>query len=164
MEHQPLSLRKVRLLRHLAAIAAVIFLAGCQPISPPVTPSGPPQSSAQSLARPGQWTLTEWMGTPLAAGQPVPWLRFDADSGRVHGFGGCNRFTGGFELAPGNRIRFSKLAATQMACPDLDLETEFLRMLGSTDSYHLDGDALALHRARMAPLARFRAAADKKPD
>jgi heat shock protein HslJ len=54
-----------------------------------------------------------------------------------------------------NRIKFSKMAATMMACPDMEVEREFLQVLETADNYNLIGDTLVLNRARMAPLARF---------
>jgi heat shock protein HslJ len=37
----------------------------------------------------------------------------------------------------------------------MQVETEFLRVLESTDNYAIAEDRLSLHKARMAPLARF---------
>jgi copper homeostasis protein (lipoprotein) len=47
-----------------------------------------------------------------------------------------------------------------MACPELAQEREFLEMLPRVDNYTLGDGALSLNRARMAPLARFRAAGE----
>jgi len=74
---------------------------------------------------------------------------------RVVGNGGCNTFNGRYELAEGNRLRFSKMASTMMACPDLDAETEFLLVLQTADNYNINKDTLSLNKARMAPMARF---------
>ncbi len=74
---------------------------------------------------------------------------------KIIGYGGCNSFTGSYELLSGNRIRFSKLASTMMACVNSNYEQEFLRMFESVDSYGLKGDTLSLSKARMAPSARF---------
>jgi len=76
----------------------------------------------------GSWRLVELMGQPFAPpaeGKPVPSLTFEQD-GRVHGFAGCNSFTGTYEYEPGNRLRFAQIAATMMACLDMTVETEFL--------------------------------------
>ena len=152
-------------MKTLLATAAFFFsalsLSGCFPVAPP--PSDSRHPSAVTLDWPGRWEATELMGKPLEPGPSSPWIRFDPDGGRAHGFGGCNRFSGSVELAPGNRIRFSKLAATMMACPESNVEQAFMRVLGTADSYHLGDSELVLHRARMAPLARFRAVPGTQP-
>lgn len=74
---------------------------------------------------------------------------------RVKGHGGCNSFSGAYELPDGQKIRFSNLASTEMACMEVDYEGEFFKALGLTDNYSLKGDSLSLNKARMAPLARF---------
>ena len=62
----------------------------------------------------------------------------------------------------GARIRFSKMAMTKKACPDMNVEMDFMRVLETADSYHVDDQELILYRARMAPLARFRAVTEKR--
>jgi hypothetical protein len=57
----------------------------------------------------------------------------------------------------GNRITISKMISTQMACPDMEIDTQFLKVLQIADNYYLIRDALVLNKARMAPLARFQA-------
>jgi copper homeostasis protein (lipoprotein) len=73
----------------------------------------------------------------------------------VTGNAACNSFFGSYELKEGNRIHFSGIASTKMACPDLETETEFLNMLGIADNYNIHEDTLILNKAKMAPLARF---------
>ena len=73
------------------------------------------------------------------------------------GFGGCNSVSGAYELRNGMRLRFTNMASTMMACPDMELEREFFNVLDMTDNFACDGKTLFLHKARMAPLARFEA-------
>jgi heat shock protein HslJ len=56
-----------------------------------------------------------------------------------------------------NRIRFSQMISTMMACPEMEVERQLAEVLGTADSYILQGDKLQLIRARMAPLAKFEA-------
>jgi heat shock protein HslJ len=45
-----------------------------------------------------------------------------------------------------------------MACGDMAIENGFKDVLKNTDNYSLSGDSiLTFNKARMAPLARFRA-------
>ena len=77
---------------------------------------------------------------------------------RVIGSGGCNNFTGTYQLEPGNRIRFSQMVSTAKMCfTNMEVEQKLNQVLGMTDSYFVNGDTLILNRARMAPLARFEA-------
>jgi len=114
------------------------------------------------LFEPAYWRLTELLGKPVEQeheGKKAPSLAFEKAGNRINGFGGCNSFSGEFEFTTGNRLRFSKIAVTQMACPDMTVEAEFLKVLETADNCYLDGQVLVLHRARMAPLARLQAVA-----
>jgi len=62
---------------------------------------------------------------------------------------------GTYELSDPNRIKFSQLIGTMMACENMEVENGLREVLKSTDSYHVSADTLQLFRARMAPLARF---------
>lgn len=76
----------------------------------------------------------------------------------VIGFAGCNSFSGNYTLEEGNRIRFSKMVSTLMACPDVDInEVEFLKVFEIADNYRITGDQLELYVGRRAPLAVFEA-------
>ncbi len=103
------------------------------------------------------WKLVELMGKPVGALSRDAYLILKAEDGKVTGSGGCNRIAGSYEASPEkNRIRFSKMISTMMACVDgMDTEHAFTEMLGRVDSYALAGGKLQLLRARMAPLAVF---------
>jgi len=106
------------------------------------------------------WKLTELHGRPIPpTGEDLKEAHviFRFEGSIVRGNGGCNSFSGTFELGDGNRITISKLAVTQMACPAMDTESEFLKVLGTADNYYMRGDTLILNKAKMAPLARFEA-------
>lgn len=81
-----------------------------------------------------------------------------ADDNRVSGFSGCNQILGSYKLEDGNRIRFSNMGSTMMACPDVDLkESDFLKIFEIVDNYTINGDVLSLNVGRRAPLAVFEA-------
>lgn len=104
-----------------------------------------------------RWRLVELMGKPVAADERFPFIHLHAKEGRISGFGGCNSIGGAYELKAGNRVRFTNMASTMMACPDMELEQEFFKVLNMADNFACDGKTLFLHKARMAPLARFEA-------
>jgi heat shock protein HslJ len=140
------------------------------PAAAPMTADKPPEAAKPApdpllIAGGREWRLVELMGqsvAPVAGGQ-VPGLSFKIDGQgmlSVSGYGGCNSFGGAAEWASGQRLRFGQLAATLRACLDMSLEQRFMQVLGQADSYHADAKQLQLHRARMAPLARFEPAAN----
>jgi len=105
-----------------------------------------------------RWQLIEIMGQPVAEpgeGQRVPFIQFDATEDRVYAWAGCNNMSGQFEHASPGRITISRIASTMMACDDMTLENQMNDVLTRADSYIVVGNELQLHRARMAPLARF---------
>jgi uncharacterized lipoprotein NlpE involved in copper resistance/heat shock protein HslJ len=106
-----------------------------------------------------RWKLVELWGKPVVAsdGARVPFILLSSKDARFTGFGGCNAASGGYELKTGNRIRFTDMASTLMACPDMGVEQEFFQVLGMADNFACDGHTLYLHKARMAPLAKFEA-------
>ena len=65
------------------------------------------------------WKLTELNGVSISYDKnkmkEVYLKLIDVDK-RIVGSGGCNNFTGSYELGSGFRIKFSKIATTQMAC------------------------------------------------
>lgn len=106
-----------------------------------------------------RWVLVELMGKPVSVGaEPSvnPTLEFSDDGASISGNGSCNSFGGAVTFSGPNRLKFGALAATLRACPDLDLEKQYFDVLEKADSFHHEGDRLELHRARMAPLAKFK--------
>jgi heat shock protein HslJ len=106
------------------------------------------------------WRLVEIQGKPLSRKQndkkPIQ-FKLNSAENRVNGFAGCNSFWGSYTLQDGNRITFSKMASTLMACTDLHIETELYRVFDRADSYTIKDNFLFLNKARMAPLAKFEA-------
>ena len=106
-----------------------------------------------AFAHPEKLAGADWV---LAgqAGQHAPFLRFDG--GRVGGQGGCNRFGARYEM-DGDRLSFSPLMATRMACrPDImEAEQAFFDMLGKVKAMTLDGDRLELLDSEGKVIGRF---------
>lgn len=103
------------------------------------------------------WKLVEIQGQAVTGGatQKEPYIRLNAENNRIEANGGCNGMGGTYELSDPNRIKFSQLIGTMMACENMEVENGLKRALESADSYHVSADTLQLFRARMAPLARF---------
>lgn len=106
------------------------------------------------------WKLIELNGKPITvrANSKEPHIILKQEGNKVNGSGGCNSFMGGYALREGRRIKFLQMASTLMACINDDgTEAAFLKVLSKADSYFIHGDTLQLNRAKMAPLAVFKA-------
>ena len=112
-----------------------------------------------------EWVLTELLGEPVAPaeGRPAPSLYFDGSRGRVSGSDGCNRLMGSYRLFERDRIEFSQLAGTLMACPDMTLPDRFREVLNKVGDYAITDGELSLFKGRTAILARFKNARDGNP-
>lgn len=116
---------------------------------------------ADSPLRGTYWKLVRLGDASVKAadGQREAYLVFDTEEPRVAGSGGCNRVNGGFEL-DGANLRFGRLAATRMACPEgLEQEQRFLAALEGVTRHRIDGSHLELLDAAGAVAARFEAVA-----
>ena len=107
-----------------------------------------------------RWIIVEVNGQPVVKSEQMrqtPFIHFHSEDTRVHAYAGCNQMSGTYELAEGNRIRFSALMSTKMACEDMSLEDQMGKIFEQIDNYSISDDMLSLNRARMAPLVRLRA-------
>lgn len=107
------------------------------------------------------WVLTELNGkevAPPANGAKPYYIYFNKEKKNVAVSGGCNSIGGGYEVLEGNRIKFGNLRSTMMACPDMTVEEGLKRMAEMVDNYAVQGENLMFAKARMAPVARFKAA------
>ena len=119
------------------------------------TPGPPPVKPVANT----YWRLMELNGAPSIPGPPSsrePHLRLLAAEARAVGATGCNTFSGRFTL-DGDRIHFSNLASTRMACIDpamIRQEPDYLRALDAADRLVVAGDMLTLFQDTRA-VARF---------
>lgn len=74
---------------------------------------------------------------------------------RLTGFGGCNNFTGSYVL-DGERIAFSQVASTMMACTQgMETEKAFHAMLARASRWAIRGEQLDLFDAAGTRIALF---------
>lgn len=91
------------------------------------------------------WRLLDVGGRPALPSAPAH-LRFDADTGRVAGDAGCNRFAGPY-VRDGAALRLGPLISTRRACIDdaaTRQETAVLAALEATRRHAIAGDTLVL--------------------
>lgn len=119
----------------LGAAAALLMLAACggQKVNLPLEGT--------------QWKLMEMDGkaNPAFTAEPDT-FNFTLDPTRmmVYGVGACNRLFGPYELEGKDELDIERLASTMMACPNMDLESRFSKLLEEADKYKIDGDVLTL--------------------
>jgi heat shock protein HslJ len=144
----------------LAILFLAIGIAGCK--SQQKIPAVPVQPTPMATAELSEthWKLIELMGKPVVLNENNKkeiYIVLRKDGSSVQGFSGCNTIMGKYEIKEGNRITFSAMASTMMACPDLATESEFNKMLGMVDNYSINNGVMTLNKAKMAPMARFEA-------
>jgi len=103
------------------------------------------------------WKLLELHGNPIAPvnNSKEAHIIFHIDGNRFSGDAGCNRFMGSYKTKEHNSIAFSSAASTMMMCLDMEIETQFLQLLETADSYSVRNDTLILYRANTTPLAKL---------
>ena len=82
----------------------------------------PPDTLAGS-----NWTFVSIGGKPVTSDRPTS-LQFDC--GRLSGSAGCNRFSGRYS-ATDDMLTAGTLMATEMACPGMELEQVFFKLMAT---------------------------------
>ena len=82
----------------------------------------PPDTLAGS-----NWTFVSIGGRPVASDRPTS-LQFDRD--RLSGSAGCNRFSGRY-AATEDTLTAGPLMATEMACPGMEAEQAFFKLMAT---------------------------------
>lgn len=117
-------------------------------------------NAAELVAK--QWRLVELDGKPVAekVNGKMPFLEFDAESGRYSASGGCNGVGGEYTLAKDNSITFGRGMSTMMACPDMSVEQGLRALFENADHYALESEGLTLTNKESGKvLAKFVAVA-----
>lgn len=131
----------VKLGAMLVGVAAALLISACS--------SSPKQEStaaSESVALSGPVVDQRWnlllIGTDERVSLPdTPFFQIGRD-GSVSGSDGCNRFTGSVTLGENQRIEFSQLASTRMACPNMEDAKRVTDMLDTAYRYLIDHDRL----------------------
>lgn len=119
----------------------------------------PPSSSSELYQK--EWKLSELNGKPIVLDstfQKYPHLIFQKEN-HISGSLGCNGFGGNIKFEADNAITISDIIATQMACPNLEVEQVFLDVLNNAKSYSLENNELLLGNSKKQITAKLEAAA-----
>ena len=118
--------------KYFAAAALLMMMAACG-------------SAGQDKKLEGTtWKLAKMEAIPAAAvGKEADFftLEFNAADTMVAGRTNCNRFFGKYELK-GKELELKNLGMTRMACPDMQYEDAFVKMLDDVDRFEIKGSEL----------------------
>ena len=104
------------------------------------------------------WRLIELNGKKIKQkGKKDFFIQLNSSDGRFHGYAGCNTFNGSYAMPKSFEISFSNTISTMMACPDMDLESKFMKTLEEVNQYTIKGKFLLLLKDKTTPLAKFEA-------
>jgi len=130
-----------RLFKTLLFAATIIFFVSCQcdDVKNPDIPTK-------------EWRLTYLSSAEIGQVTNRPILEIEGQ--KVHGFGGCNRYFGGVNIAR-DTIDFLQIASTKMACFDDIVESKYFAMLEKAAKYRLENDKLMILDTNNTLLATF---------
>jgi heat shock protein HslJ len=88
----------------------------------------------------GKWILQSFDGKAAAESfkGSIPTIEFDLTAGRVSGLGGCNYYSGTFNLKD-SEFSAPDLVATEKMCLQENQESAFLRLLNNVSALSSDG-------------------------
>ena len=115
------------------------------------------KNNDKSELKDSKWKLIKLYGKDVENSnhEKLMGISFNPD-GRISAFAGCNTMGGNYEVDETiNKIKFSKVISTMMACRDMSTEKELGKVLEITDNYNFDGKTLKLNKSKMATLAEF---------
>ena len=148
----------IRIAKTVARAGSLLLLAICASVTAAAGQTPPPSAGGNTRLEETHWRAIEVSGRAVPAHDPKrdAYLQFQA-GGRVAGSDGCNRITGSYQLN-GDRVRFDRVAATQMACAESQgIEGPFQEALTKASRLTIAGDRLELLDSAGLRLAAFSA-------
>ena len=145
-------------LRRTAAFALFTLALSACSSQPGPTVGGGDTAAPGSVSSPlvgKRWNLL-LVGTSDRRSMPQkPYFEVASD-GSVSGSDGCNRFTGTVSFGDSQRIDFSELTATRMACANPQGAQQVREMLDNAYRYLIDHDRLVFFGPNSLVLGGFR--------
>jgi heat shock protein HslJ len=131
-------MRFLRLPLPAAAAMLALSLAACSGAAN--VPGGVSSSPTRDPLAGTRWALLSVADQPVPDGMSAT-LAFDA--GQASGSGGCNTFSGQYEVAVPDSIHIGPLASTRRACPEpvMAFEATYLAALQGVTNWAVPADA-----------------------
>lgn len=117
-------------------IAAAAVAVGC----------GPQKTNAELITSTA-WHLDEIIYDGRDATETPPanvTIIFSDSTDRIAGRGGCNNFFGVYKLKEKENIEINMGGSTMMACPDMEFEGRYFKLLDQVESYSVSETELKL--------------------
>lgn len=123
----------------ILVLASIVILSGCRSQYMAIT-------DINELE--GEWNVIELEGKSLSSDNPLPFLSFDLNGKRLSGNAGCNRIIGSLDIDDTNNemISFPQVGSTRMACPDMTVEDNLLKLLNSVKYFESKSKAKPVTR------------------
>jgi heat shock protein HslJ len=101
------------------------------------------EAGNNALLEENTWILRSMDGTSvkLDKGKEIT-LRFESTTGSISGFGGCNNYFGKYKLNK-DSLTITGVGSTEMACDDMNTETEYYRQLQNTGKFKIVSNTLS---------------------
>ena len=122
------------------ALLTLLFLAGCASTG----------GQGEVVLENTMWRIVEVDGVQARRADSrdlTPHLYIDSADGRVHGAGGCNRFSGAYR-ATATELSFGSMVTTRALCSEIErqrVEDTLIRALEEADRYLIDGVRLWIY-------------------
>lgn len=110
-----------------------------------------------------EWKLVELRGQsdPAFAAEPETFFFTLTEENGLTGVGACNTFFGNYRIGDLDTLVISPMGMTQMACPNIEFEDEFVKMLYEVNTYSIEGNRLSLFNEGVK-VAEMEAVAEQK--
>lgn len=102
-----------------------------------------------------RWKLIEINGKPVVGDTETHYVIFHSENGTVEAKAGCNQINSNYTIKNSLQVSIKPGISTMMACPDGNIEQEFLEVLSNIDNLSVNDKNLTFNKGRMMPLARF---------
>lgn len=138
-------------MKYIINLVLIAFLVSCGTVSK--------EKEMNKSTLYNKWELSILNGEQVKVKQPI-YIQLNEDK-TVSGFIGCNRITGTFSVENKSNIKFNQLATTRMACPEMKLENNVLKLLNTANSFTIKNGKLTLNTSNTL-VATFYKMSDNK--
>lgn len=101
------------------------------------------------------WALTHLNQNVLEISANRPTIEINLNTMKIMGKALCNQYFGNIVHYTPKTIQFGTLGGTKMMCPEMDMETQFLKALKETDSFQIKGPTLLFQNRYGEEILRF---------
>lgn len=132
----------------IALFLASLFINGC---------SSSKNTGMQGDLKGTEWVLFEMDGVKYepASGKEIT-IKFDDTKMNAGGKSSCNTYGAGY-MKSENKLSFTGIFSTKMACDDMDAEMKYLRVLPKTFAFQTSGNLLYFFDSGGMVIMRFKA-------